>query len=259
MTTWILLRGLMRESRHWGDFPLLLQDALAATVVTLDLPGNGRLHTQTSDYRVEGMVSHARTELRQRGYRPPYRLLALSLGAMISVAWSERYPDEIEKMVLINTSLAPYNPFYYRLRPENYAALCLLLIATTSRRERLILKLTSAGSRDENRDALLKQWVAYSSEFPVSRDNILRQLLAALRFHAVTGTLKVPVLLLASQKDRLVNVKCSKQLAQQWGCQLHLHPQAGHDLPLDDNSWVIHQIMHWLDHSHPTPNSELPG
>ena len=38
---------------------------------------------------VEEMVEYARTQLKQLGYAPPYHLLALSLGAMVAVAWSE--------------------------------------------------------------------------------------------------------------------------------------------------------------------------
>ena len=30
MSTWVLLRGLTRESRHWGDFPDILREHLEA-------------------------------------------------------------------------------------------------------------------------------------------------------------------------------------------------------------------------------------
>ena len=98
MSTWVLLRGLMRESRHWGDFPELFQNAMEGQhVVALDFPGNGSLHAQTSASSIEGMVNSARSQLQQLGFVPPYRLLAISLGAMVAVAWSDLYPDELEK------------------------------------------------------------------------------------------------------------------------------------------------------------------
>lgn len=247
MTSWVLLRGLMRESRHWGEFPLLFQNAMDGQhVVALDFPGNGSLHAQTSASSVADMVSYVRSHLKQLGYAPPYSLLALSLGAMVAVAWSEQYPEELEKMVLINTSLAPYNPFYHRLRPKNYPALSLLLYGSAAQRESLILKLTSTRSRTENLQAILEQWIAYAKECPVTRANILRQLKAAFIYRAAPITPLVPVLLLAGQQDQLVNVKCSLRLAQQWDCAIHLHPTAGHDLPLDDGDWVIQQVKEWL-------------
>lgn len=248
MSTWILFRGLMRESRHWGDFPVLFQHVMDnQNVVILDFPGNGCLHMQTSANSVEEMVAYARSRLKQLGYAPPYRLLAISLGAMVAVAWSELYPEELEKMVLINTSLAGYNPFYHRLRPQNYPALILLLYGSAAQRENLILKLTSTRSHTENLQVILAQWVAYAKEFPITRANILRQLKAAFRYRAKPTAPTVKTLLLASQQDQLVNVRCSITLAKHWGCTIKLHPTAGHDLPLDDSSWVINQVKEWLD------------
>jgi len=247
MTTWVLFRGLMREARHWGDFPVLFQKAMDAQhIVTLDFPGNGSLHGQPSATSVEGMVNYSRAQLKRFGYAPPYRVLALSLGAMVVEAWSELYPDELEKMVLINTSLAPFNPFYHRLRPKNYLVLIRLLYASAAQRESLILRLTSNRSRTENMQTTLQQWIAYAEECPVTRANMLRQLGAAMRYRAARITPPVPVLLLAGQQDQLVNAKCSLALARHWGCAIRLHPAAGHDLPLDDGVWVAQQVKAWL-------------
>ena len=129
MTTWVLLRGLMREARHWGVFPPLLRSAVGAhDLVALDFPGNGSLHAQRSPASVAEMAEHCRNQLVQLGYAQPYRVLALSLGAMVTVAWDQMHPGELEKLVLINTSLAPYSPYYHRLRPANYASLAALLL-----------------------------------------------------------------------------------------------------------------------------------
>jgi pimeloyl-ACP methyl ester carboxylesterase len=248
MTTWVLLRGLMREARHWGEFPMMFQNAMDAQhVVTLDFPGNGILHAQKSATSVAEMVNSSRTQLKQLGYAPPFRVLALSLGAMVAVAWSELYPAEIDRLVLINTSLAPYNPFYHRLRPINYPALTRLLYDSAAQRESLILRLTSTlKSHSEHKQAILDQWIAYAQEYPVTRANILRQLQAALCYRAAQIAPTIPVLLLAGQQDQLVNVNCSLSLAQRWRCAIKLHPTAGHDLPLDDGVWVIQQVKEWL-------------
>ncbi len=248
MTTWVLLRGIMRESRHWGEFALQFQNAMGVQhMVTLDFPGNGRLHAQSSASSVADMANYCSAQLKQLGYAPPYNVLALSLGAMVAVAWSELYPTDLEKMVLINTSLAPYNPFYHRLRPANYLALIrLLLYGSAAKRESLILSLTSTINRTKNQQATLEQWIAYAQEYPIARANILRQLKAAFCYRAVQITPHPPVLLLAGKQDQLVNVKCSLKLAQCWRCAISLHPTAGHDLPLDDGVWVTQQVKEWL-------------
>lgn len=245
--TWVLLRGLMREQRHWGGFPAQFQAAVRAPVICLDFAGNGSQHHKTSASSVPAMLQDLRAQLREQGHRPPYRILALSLGAMVAVDWASHYPAELETVVLINTSLAPYNPFYHRLRPANYVALIRFLLAgSLAQRERLILRLTSGQSGSESADAIVEQWAAYARECTITRGNILRQLFAAASYRAVTGTPIVPLLLLGGQQDQLVNVQCSITLAQRWHSQLRLHPTAGHDLPLDDAAWVIRQITQWL-------------
>lgn len=246
MSTWVLLRGLMRERRHWGSFPAMLSTELAgAAVITLDLPGNGSLHQIASPTRVEDMAEFCRRELLARGLAPPYHLLALSLGAMVAVAWATRHPDEISTAVLINTSLRPFSPFYHRLRAQNYPGLVgLALNGGITKQEELILRMTSR--RGVDKEKILKDWIAYQQEFPVSRRNALRQLVAAVRYRAPIATPSMPMLILASAMDQLVDTRCSIRLAARWQTGFAVHPSAGHDLPLDDGAWVARQVREWI-------------
>ena len=247
MSTWIFLRGLMRETRHWGSFPAVFSNDIAgADVVLLDLPGNGRLHRMPSPLRVEDMVEHCRRELRARGIAPPYHVLALSLGAMVAVAWCARYPAELNGCVLINTSLRPFSPFYQRLRPRNYLDVFGLALRPSDavKQEQLILRMTSCTC--ESQTDTLVTWIAYKREYPVSRHNALRQLIAAGRYCAPSKKPAAPMLILASAMDHLVNPDCSRRLAEQWQVPLVMHPSAGHDLPLDDGPWVARQVSNWL-------------
>lgn len=245
--TWVLLRGLMREQRHWGAFPATLAAALpAATIVTPDLPGNGERHLQDSATRVAEMVEFCRQDLSARALVPPYRLLALSLGGMVAVEWASRYPHEIASCVLINTSMRPYSPFYRRLRWQNYPALLRqLLFGNQASQEALILRLTSAshGAQPE----LVQQWVRYQRQYPVSRRNVLRQLLSAARFRAPGSRPSMPLLILAGGRDGLVDPGCSLQLARSWQTAIEVHPAAGHDLPLDQPHWVAQTVAQWLE------------
>jgi pimeloyl-ACP methyl ester carboxylesterase len=245
MSTWILLRGLTRESGHWGAFIEQFQRAMPqAQLLALDLPGNGALHRQTSPWCVADMVEHCRTQLVQRRVQPPYHVLAMSLGAMVAVAWSHAHPQELASQVLINTSMRPFNPFHQRLLPANYTALMRLAVlgATPGEWERQVLRLTSNHASDE----VLAHWIKMRLEHPVSRANALRQLVAAARFRAPLARPPTPTLVLASERDHLVAAACSKAMAQHWQCELRVHPAAGHDLPLDDGPWVAAQLRTWL-------------
>ncbi len=245
MTTWILLRGLMRETRHWGEFPALLRAQLpGAQVIALDLPGNGALHRSTSPLSIEAMAEFCRRELGARGIVPPYHVLGLSMGAMVAAAWGALHPGELNGCVLINSSLRRVDPFYRRLRPGAYPALLELVGGSPERQERAVLRLTS--NRADARQELLDRWLAYRRDCPVSRRNALRQLIAAARYRAPAGRPAPRLLVLASAKDALVNPVCSQHLAAHWKAALAIHPGAGHDLPLDDAAWVAARVGDWL-------------
>ena len=167
----------------------------------------------------------------------------MSLGAMVAIDWASRYPEEIGRCVLINTSLRGHSPFYHRLRPGNYWRLLQMALSVSPAfREQAVLSMTSA----RGDPATLQRWIEFHRRNPVSRSNALRQLLAAARFSAAAHCPPVEFLLLASVSDRLVDVSCSRLLAARWGVPLREHPTAGHDLPLDDAPWLIDHLRLWL-------------
>ena len=93
---------------------------------------------------------------------------------------------------------------------------------------------------------MLQRWLGYQREFPVTRANALRQLWAAARFRAPAARPAVPLLVLCSAGDQLVDHRCSLRLAEAWRAEQRVHADAGHDLPLDDGAWVAAQVADWL-------------
>lgn len=249
---WVLLRGLTREARHWGNFPQRLGAAFpGAPVICLDLPGNGKLNGMESPSSVEAMADWCHAEIAGRGIGVPVRVLAMSLGAMVAVAWAQRHAQDIAAAVLINTSLRPFSPFYRRLGPANYPRLLRLIGLPAGEREieAAILQMTTRrlSGPDGDPDAVIGQWQQWRHENPVSRRNLLRQLLAAARYRAPLQRPLERLLLLAGARDALVDTRCSGDLARQWDVPLRIHAEGGHDLPLDDGAWVLQRILKWSD------------
>ncbi len=246
--TWILMRGLMRERRHWGEFPAQLQARLPdSQVVTLDLPGNGERNESDSPLSVSEMAAFCRDEAARQAWPCPYGLLAMSLGGMVAADWAAKHPQDLAAAVLINTSMRPYSPFYQRMKPRNYPTLLkLALMGGTPRQwEGAVMKLTTNQVVDPI--DTLTSWLAYRQQSPVSRRNALRQLWAAARYEAPNTPPSTPTLVLTSAHDGLVDTRCSQSLAKAWGADLAEHPSAGHDLPLDDGPWVIERVTQWLE------------
>lgn len=237
---WLLLRGLMRDARHWGDFPRQLAVATQGPVFTLDLAGNGQRHAETSPATVSGLAADIAHQW-QRARGGPVRILALSLGGMVAVEWARQAPDIVAELRLCNTSLRPYSAPWERFQPKAIPKLLTLLLTrpTAETVEADILGLTS--NRAEAHQALLVDWVYWRRTHPVSAGNVLRQLAAAARYRASAAP-TVATRILCSDGDRLVSSQCSKWLAAAWQVPIAVHPSAGHDLPLDDPEWTIAQL-----------------
>lgn len=259
--SWVLLRGLTREARHWGDLPQRLarvapiaNGAAAETgrpqVVALDLPGNGEFCGEASPPSVRAMVDFARRQLLAKGLPPPYRFVAMSLGGMVATDWAQQYPHEVAALVLINTSMRPHSRFTERLRPGNWLPLALLAARwpqadQAESIERVIHQLTcnQAAARADD----VAAWVRIRRSAPVQAANAWRQLGAAARFAGAAVPPRCPTLVLSSAADRLVHPRCSARLARAWQAEHYAHPWAGHDLPHDDPGWVCQRIAHWLE------------
>lgn len=246
---WVFLRGLVRESAHWDDFPERFARAMpGARVHLVDLPGNGRHWRQPSPLALWPMMEAARRDALEMigpGGQPFY-LLSISLGGMVAVEWAQRYPGELAGAVLINTSLRGASPLHRRLSWRCWPLLArITATADVARRETLILKLTSALA--EPKPGLVESRVAIHQRHPVRLGNVFRQLWAAARHRPPRAKPPVPLLLLNSRGDRMVDPECTEAAAKLWDLQAKTHPWAGHDLPLDDPEWVAAAVAEWLE------------
>jgi pimeloyl-ACP methyl ester carboxylesterase len=228
----------------------MLRDAVAPhAVLTPDLPGTGARWREASPWRIDEVVVAVRSQLRAAGIAAPYPLLGLSMGGMVVTRWMHAWPGDVQRAVLVNSSLRGVSPLHHRLRPSAWADVARAAWPGLSvwERESIVLRLTSCGADTPTRRALIDEWVRLQAAHPVSRMNALRQLVAAARFRVPAGRPPMPVLVVGSRGDRLVSPACSEALARHWACDFVQHPDAGHDLPLDDPEWLVQAVRSWAD------------
>lgn len=247
---WILLRGLARESAHWGGFI----DELARArpddrFHTPDLYGTGRHHRRRAPLSIA--ATRARLQQDCAGIPAPFGLIGLSMGAMVAMDWAG-VSDECRALVLMSPS-SGLSPVHQRLRLSAWRVLLpLLMSGDRDNTEETILQLTS--NRDI-RPEVRSLWLAIQRQRPALRTNALRQLWAASRFRPPRCRRDLPALILASRADRLVDWRCSDLLSRSMQWPLALHASAGHDLPLDASQWVVGQISRHF----PTRQDDTPG
>ncbi|MBX3018019.1 MAG: alpha/beta hydrolase [Bdellovibrionaceae bacterium] len=243
---WILLRGLGRHAGHWGEFLARFKKAFPNDdVETLDLAGNGTEADRTSFRTIEENVAdlRARSKLLKKG---PVSILAVSMGAMVAVAWADQHPGETRELVLINTSDSRESYFFERLRPRNYLPILKLFKQRGDLmfRERTLLQMT-AGELPH-----LERIAEKQSELPATTpENFLRQLWASSRYSFPKSQPIRRIQFLVADGDSLVHPNCTKRLAVKWNAPLAAHPRADHDLTLIDPDWVIGRVRHFTGKS----------
>lgn len=238
---WLLLRGLVRERRHWAGFAERLAERGGVEVRTLDLPGVGTERHRPSPTDIAGIVEDLRARFEPRG---DWGLFAPSLGGMIALEWGRRHPRDFRRIVVCNTSARDLAPPWRRFSPRAiWTAARGVVERDLARRERRTLELVS---NTEHGRGHAERFAGFALEAPVPKSTLFRQLWAASRARA-PQRLEVPLVVMCSDGDRLCHPSASRRLAQRLGAPLVVHPDAGHDLPLDDPEWVIRALIEGME------------
>ncbi len=237
---WVLIRGLGRHSGHWGRFSDVFTSTFPQDLIEkLDTAGNGTENNRKSFTSIAEYVD----DLRQRSIalqQGPIQLLAMSLGGMIAANWAMRFPDEVESLILINTSDRGTSGITDRLQIKNYLRIlklfCIPKDATQRELEILNMTINSPGI---DRNLLASK---YSNMPMCTRNNFIRQLFAASQFEFPKENPCNKTLLLRSQSDHFVNPICTQRIAQLWNCKMLDEAHGGHDLPTDNPDWIAEQL-----------------
>jgi pimeloyl-ACP methyl ester carboxylesterase len=243
---WLMLRGLAREARHWGEFPSQFAQGVGTPPpLALDLPGVGTESGREAPLSIPGYTDDLRSRyFASGGGDGPWGLLAISLGGMIALDWMARFPWDFERAVVINTSAGDASQVWERLSWRQYLTVARCFRASPLEREQMIASMISNRSA-RDLGSVPERWAGYALERPVPPEVIFRQLAAAAR-SKLPARIERPVLMLASDNDRLVSSRCSERIAERLGLEIRYHPWAGHDLPLDDPEWVVAKVKGWL-------------
>ena len=247
---WLLMRGLIRESRHWLDFPAFFEahvkgkDGAPVQTVLLDLPGFGTQNDAEVPDTIAGFVEDCRRRLREKvPADEKLGLLAVSLGGMVALNWLAMYPQDFHCGVVINSSLGDISPFWQRMRPAKWPNIVRAPFMDHFARERMLLGATR---HQGDLDADARRYAAIAESTPPKKQHALAQLKAAIKAKSPTS-IAVPARVLASHGDDLVSWRCSEAIAKRLSLPLVLHTAlgkdaAGHDLPLDQPGWVCDQV-----------------
>ena len=239
---WIFLRGLTRGNAHWAQFPEIFKNANPDAIVEfLEIPGNGSSNKEVTPINAKEVIDLLRTKSLIVQKNTPFHICGISLGGMIALKWAEIYPQNIQTINIINSSLGQFSPFYHRLIPDTYTKILgAALNSNNAEKEKIILNITSNKCLETEKH--LKIFTEFSNDHKVSKINFLRQLLLAKNIY-IHNLPNRPLKIISSKNDRLVHHSCSDKIAKALGGKQYIHPTAGHDLPLDEAQWVSETLL----------------
>ncbi len=233
----VLIRGLGRDSRHWGPLLEELKQALPQLeILCLDLLGFGSKAEKKTPLDISEMTEDLLSELP----KDPVHIIGLSLGGMVVMDLVDRYPDRVDKYIIMNSSLKSLSPPWERFKFNLIApTLKQLIYSTPEDIEKLIIDTVFSDPTSDKAEAL-DLWTEIQVQSPISKIAFLRQLYAASRY---TGPKKLRAtgLILTGEKDKLVSSNCSLRIAEHYNLELRVNPKSGHD-PLDAPVWFVDKV-----------------
>ena len=247
---WVVLRGLGRGHGHWGTFLKKMEAAFPQDrIYWLDLPGNGFLNKEVSPVKLAEYIPFLEAQLKETDFFQTEGAtlgVGLSLGAMVLVAWSQKIQNRFDKIFLINTSAANFSAPWTRISAlVLFNSIRQLFTAKLEQFEMNSLLVTTNLSEEKIRSEFHDSFAAvidFSKKYPIVKDNITRQLLAAARY-VFPVTPAVPTVLLRGEKDRFVNPQCTADIQKRWNCRMLSHPSAGHDIAFEDAAWLLNALQ----------------
>ena len=252
MITILLIRGLSRQQGHWGEFPTILRRAfneknIAVNLAFEDLPGFGIRYRQQSPSTIEKIAELLIPTLEKlhRKTNQKIHLLGISMGGMVALELANRCPEFCESLVMINSSVKPVAHVFQRLQPQAYPVFIKAFLHPYRREsEHQILKISTEKYAQDAR--LLNYWLYLRENYPPSRKAVLQQIVAASQYLAPIKKPLAQVCLMASKRDRVASHHCTQNLAKYWGIDYHLHPEAGHDIALDEPEWLADNLVNFV-------------
>jgi len=98
----VLLHGYAETSHMW--LPLISELANTRTVIAPDLRGAGQSSKPDGGYTKAAMAQDIHALVRQLGYER-IRIVGHDIGLMVAYAYAAQYPDEVEKIALMDAFL----------------------------------------------------------------------------------------------------------------------------------------------------------
>jgi pimeloyl-ACP methyl ester carboxylesterase len=274
----VMVHGLGGSLVNWAALaPLLTR---TCRVLALDLIGFGYTQAGTHSTSVtanQQMLNRFLSEVAGA----PVILVGNSMGGLISVMQATRHPDSVRAVVLVDPAL----PIKLGAQPDPLVAASFGMYAVphlgravlrarrrTRSPEQLAMDVLALCCVDPSRvpAEVIEQLLEVARErrdYPDIDDHFLgaarsmmRMLARRSSYEAAMKSIRVPVLLLHGEKDRLVALGASRSAATAnplW--RFEVAPDVGHVPQLEVPEWTAGRILDWWANDVGAPAAQAPA
>lgn len=235
----VLLNSFGTTSMMWAELEEALVDS-GIHVITTALPGHGprgrvpeNEEWDLAFARYGELVAHT-----ARDYH--VHLCGVSWGGSIAVELAAKLADDVRTVTAVNAPLRQPDPGYWLGRADEVETTGLDGIARGS-----VMRMLSEDFRESHPERAAQLQGELAGLDPRGYAHAAR-ILARVDIEDSARRVSVPSLVLGSEHDQAVAVDNSRALAGMLGAPLHLHPTAGHLLPVEAPLWVAQRVLEFV-------------
>ena len=244
-TPLILIAGFSCDRTFWSG----ILNALATNhkVLVMDNRGIGQSDCPDAIYSINRMADDVMELVSQLGLQKPV-IIGQSMGSAIAQQIGKRYPERVEKIVLMNTftHLAKVSEITFELIGELHRMNLPLFYRVQS----IVPWVYSNTFLSEPNQLKNIINLAEQSPYPQTLIGYERQLGALKSFdsRAWLDQIKTPTLIIAGEEDMIAPLSCAKEVQKAMGnpTQIVVVP-GGHASPIEQPKMVADAILKFVD------------
>jgi len=235
----VFLHGFLESSKIWE--PFIDELSKKRQVICIDLPGHGKSGNLNPVHTME-LYADAVHVILQHLKVEKISLVGHSMGGYVSLAFCEKFPDLMERLVLLNSSPAPDSEEKKINRDK--------AIALVRKNKKAFVKMAVSNlvTKESNlkfekeMNELIKDALSFSEEGIILA---LKGMKIRTDKTEVLKAFQGPKYIVASEQDPVINYTEIQEIAQKCDCAFKSLPD-GH-LSFLENRTEVFEFMHFID------------